>query len=90
VFRPFKRAVLRAGLDPALSPHDLRHTFASRYLANGGDIFKLSRILGHSSVAVTEKTYAHLKPDAHAAGYGRVTFLVPSDDAVPVVKLRLL
>jgi integrase/recombinase XerD len=71
-----------AGLDPALSPHDLRHTFASHYLAGGGDIFRLSKILGHSSVAVTEKA------DAHAADYGRVTFEMPGDAPAPVVKLR--
>jgi integrase len=33
VFRPFKAAVKRAKLDPALSPHDLRHIFASHDLA---------------------------------------------------------
>ncbi len=45
---------------PRFSPHTLRHTFATRYLAGGGDIYILSLILGHSSVAVTEKVYAHL------------------------------
>lgn len=43
-----------------ISPHTLRHTFATRYLKGGGDIYILSKILGHSSVAVTEKVYAHL------------------------------
>lgn len=90
VFRPFKRAVLRAKLDPALSPHDLRHTFASHYLAAGGDIFKLSRILGHSSVAVTEKTYAHLRADAHVGDYGRVSFDMPNSAPGAPVKLRVV
>jgi integrase len=48
-----------AGVE-GVSPHVLRHTFATRYLAGGGDIYILSRILGHSSVGVTEKVYAHL------------------------------
>lgn len=37
-----------------VSAHTLRHTFATLYLAGGGDIYKLSRLMGHSSVSVTE------------------------------------
>jgi integrase len=45
-----------------------RHTFGIRWLQAGGDIHKLSKILGHSSVAVTEAHYAHLlKEDLLAA-----------------------
>lgn len=47
----------RAGI-PHLSPHDLRHTFGLRWLQRGGDIYTLSKVLGHSSVVVTEKHYA--------------------------------
>jgi integrase len=51
-----------------ISPHALRHTFGTRWLQAGGDIFKLSKILGHASVAVTEEHYAHLlKEDLVAA-----------------------
>jgi integrase/recombinase XerD len=45
---------------PHPSPHDLRHTYGHRWLVGGGDIFTLSRILGHESVAVTERHYAYL------------------------------
>lgn len=87
VFRPFKAAVERAGVDKKLRIHDLRHTFAGLFLASGGDIFKLSKILGHSSVAITQEVYAHLHPDAFAEDYSRVSFAMP-DKAGTVVKLR--
>ncbi len=45
---------------PHISPHCLRHTFATRWLVDGGDIFVLSKILGHSSVQTTSQHYAHL------------------------------
>jgi integrase/recombinase XerD len=64
--------------------HDLRHSFASLFLLDGGDIFKLSKILGHSSVAITERTYAHLRPDAYEADYGRVRFRMPDEDVSPL------
>lgn len=41
--------------------HDLRHTFASRWMMKGGDIYKLQKMLGHESVETTMK-YAHLSP----------------------------
>ncbi|WP_161977353.1 tyrosine-type recombinase/integrase [Dictyobacter kobayashii] len=37
-----------------VSPHTFRHTFARMFLENGGEVYKLSLILGHSSVLVTE------------------------------------
>lgn len=53
------RYVKKAGI-AHVHPHVLRHTFATRYLSGGGDIYILSKILGHSSVTMTEKVYAHL------------------------------
>ncbi len=37
-----------------VNPHKFRHTFASRYLAQGGDIYDLQKVLGHQSIVVTE------------------------------------
>lgn len=52
----------RAGLKD-IHPHVFRNNFAKRFLMNGGDIYTLSRILGHSSVTVTEKAYLDLSVD---------------------------
>ena len=46
--------------------HDLRHLFAVRYLQDGGSIYTLQQILGHSTIAVTERYLAHLTPDEQA------------------------
>jgi len=56
------QAAVKAGIS-AVSPHDLRHSFATRYLQRGGDIYLLSRILGHSSVKMTETYYVHVTDD---------------------------
>jgi integrase len=50
--------IVAAGLKD-FRPHDLRHTFASDYLQNGGRIERLQAILGHSRIEQTMK-YAHL------------------------------
>jgi integrase/recombinase XerD len=45
----------RAGLQLVrMSPHTFRHTFARGRLENGGEIFKLSRVLGHSEMQTTQ------------------------------------
>lgn len=77
---PFKAAVAAAGLPPGLRFHDLRHTFASHWVLNQGDIFRLSKILGHADVTVTQRTYAHLVPEAWEQDYQRVSFVIPKGD----------
>lgn len=77
----YKAALKRAGLDLRLRFHDLRHTFASHWVMSGGDIFRLSKILGHSKVEITAKTYAHLAPEVWRQDYHRVAFAVPGDGA---------
>lgn len=43
--------------------HDLRHTFATRFIARGGNIVNLSKILGHSSITITYERYCHPSDD---------------------------
>ena len=59
----FRRYLRNGGLDENISPHCLRNNFAKRSLMNGMDIYTLSKILGHSSVTVTEQAYLDLTDD---------------------------
>ena len=56
----FKNYLRRAGLSETITPHCLRNNFAKRCLMNGMDIYTLSRLLGHSSVTVTEQAHLDL------------------------------
>ena len=53
----FTHYIRRAGIKKRILPHTLRNNFAKRCLLSGMDIYTLSRILGHTSVEVTEKAY---------------------------------
>lgn len=57
--RDLFRKLKKGTLIPRLRPHLLRHTFATRYLENGGNIYDLQRILGHTSLEMVKK-YLHL------------------------------
>lgn len=60
----FRRAMEKSGIElPAgQTAHVLRHTFASHFVMNGGNILTLKKILGHSSVSVIFK-YSHLSKE---------------------------
>ncbi len=53
----FRKLKKQSGI-PRLRAHLLRHTFATRYLENGGDMYALQQILGHTSLEMVKK-YVH-------------------------------
>ena len=65
----FRKYIARTGLSEEYTPHCLRNNFAKRCLMNGMDIYTLSKILGHSSVTVTEQAYLDINDDDMSKRY---------------------
>jgi len=65
-----------AGLERQMSPHTLRHTFATHLLAGGCDLRSLQEMLGHADLATTQ-VYTHLSAerlkDAYFSAHPRAT-----------------
>ncbi len=59
LYKIVRRHALRAGLEDRMSPHTLRHTFATHLLAGGCDLRSVQEMLGHADVATTQ-LYTHL------------------------------
>ncbi|MGE3181580.1 MAG: tyrosine recombinase XerC [Phycisphaerae bacterium] len=68
VRRKLDKYLLEAGLDLSVSPHTLRHSFATHMLRRGADLRSVQEMLGHQSLSTTQ-IYTHLSSDAVKEAY---------------------
>ena len=62
IFNIIKETAAAAGINKTISPHSLRHSFATHLVEGGADLRAVQEMLGHASIITTE-IYTHLNAD---------------------------
>ncbi len=70
VRRKLDKYLKQVGLDPTISPHTLRHSFATHLLDNGADLRSVQELLGHQSLSTTQ-VYTHLTTQRMQDAYNK-------------------
>ena len=77
-FREVQLLAKRAGLQAHVHPHLFRHQYAANFIRHGGDIYRLSRLLGHTTVTVTQTYLRSLGVEDLRSGRERLSPLCSS------------
>lgn len=88
--REWADAVALAGLDPAPTFHDMRHTAVSLWIAAGASDLEVAKWAGHRSVSFTKDRYAHLFPEHGEALADRLDHFIESATDRPAATISRL
>jgi site-specific recombinase XerC len=83
--RPLADACAKAKIEPAITFHELRHTYASLLAQAGADLLTISKLLGHADTRITARHYAHLCDRTLA---NTVNALLPAFGAEPATNVK--
>ena len=87
IYRRFHKAQDKARITNKIRFHDLRHSFASNYMMNGGNVFDLQKLLGHTDIKMTMR-YAHFTPDHLQNSIKFMNMTSESETVIPFIDQR--